>query len=84
MEEYCFQPKQSKLPVMSKDTYHSFLLAMGGIVDSLNKYGEREQAHKIIDKIHDMIGLHGRSLPLLPYFFGYKTDFFPSKTIPKI
>ena len=20
----------------------------------------------------------------LPYFFGYKTDFFPSKTIPKI
>ena len=21
---------------------------------------------------------------LLPYFFGYKTEFFPSKTIPKI
>ena len=22
--------------------------------------------------------------PYLPYFFGYKTEFFPSKTIPKI
>ena len=21
---------------------------------------------------------------ILPYFFGYKTEFFPSKTIPKI
>ena len=22
--------------------------------------------------------------PFVPYFFGYKTDYFPSKTIPKI
>ena len=24
------------------------------------------------------------TLPKLPYFFGYKKDYFPSKTIPKI
>ena len=25
-----------------------------------------------------------RSMYQVPYFFGYKTEFFPSKTIPKI
>ena len=59
MEEYCFYPERSKLPQMSTETYHSFLLAMGGIVDTLNKYGSTERAHQIINKIHNMVGLHG-------------------------
>ena len=60
MEEYCFQPESSKLPKMSTDTYHSFLLAMGGVLDTLNRYGHTERTHEILDKIHDMVGLHGR------------------------
>ena len=62
MEEYCFQPESSKLPKMSTDTYHSFLLAMGGVLDTLNRYGHTERTHEILDKIHDMVGLHGRCI----------------------
>ena len=28
--------------------------------------------------------LLSNAVPLILYFFGYKTEFFPSKTIPKI
>ena len=57
---------------------------------SLTRDKDRGSALDLAGKCHhtdtDTTSLHGIKVSAmsLPYFFGYKTETFPSKTIPKI
>ena len=51
---------------------------------SKNENGRVASHESVLSHFKHEITPHIRQNKHLPYFFGYKTEFFPSKTIPKI
>ncbi|XP_052090896.1 uncharacterized protein LOC127727821 [Mytilus californianus] len=76
MVDLCFHKDKFPEYLYTGDLYNRVLLALGSVVHKLAKCGQIERATDIIDKVHSMIGLHGK------IFFFYKSiNNFPKRNL---
>lgn len=60
MEDLCFHRDKFPESLYTGDLYNRVLLALGSVVHKLSKTGQKDKASAIIDKVHNMLGLHGK------------------------
>jgi hypothetical protein len=60
MEDLCFHRDKFPESLYTGDLYNRVLLALGSVVHKLSKVGQKDKASAIIDKVHNMLGLHGK------------------------
>ncbi|XP_021353372.1 uncharacterized protein LOC110450253 [Mizuhopecten yessoensis] len=58
MEDIAFNPWKFPKSFYNRDTYHRTLLALGSVSNKLIKAGFKDRALWLMDKVHDMVGLH--------------------------
>ena len=54
-ESYKFSNK-----VFVKDTQQRIMLTLGSVAGKLSKNGRGQEAHEITQRIHEMLGMHGK------------------------
>ncbi|XP_060577217.1 uncharacterized protein LOC132734490, partial [Ruditapes philippinarum] len=58
VEKFCFKGKRSERILLSKNIRHVSCLTFGGLVGSVKQYGNSEHADKLVQYLHDELGLH--------------------------
>ena len=60
IKEMTFESYKFSNKVFVKDTQQRIMLTLGSVAGKLSKNGRGQEAHEITQRIHEMLGMHGK------------------------